>query len=84
MQVLAEVHNVRHHNGQKLKAEVSLIVSEPDEIIRLRLFDAHEKQGLVQQFEKLKGKSIQVPLEIDVYQGKLSYSLSYSGIPKSI
>jgi hypothetical protein len=29
-------------NGPKLKAEVSLIVSEPDEILRVRLFDVHE------------------------------------------
>ncbi len=56
MQVLAEVRKVRHFNGSKLKAEVSLIVSESDEILRVRLFDVHEEQGLIDQFQKLEGK----------------------------
>lgn len=81
MQVLAEVRKVRHYNGPKLKAEVSLIVSEPDEILRVRLFDVHEKQGLIDQFQKLEGKQVRVPLEVEVYQGRLSFSLSYGSQP---
>lgn len=81
MHVLASVHNVRRLNGDKLKAEVSLIVEEPDMIIRIRLYEAHEKQGLIPVFEKLKGKLIKVPLEVDIYQGKINYSLSYAGVP---
>lgn len=81
MQVLAEVRKVRRFNGSKLKAEVSLIVSEPDEIIRVRLFDAHDKQGLIDHFQKLEGKNVRVPLEVEVYQGRLSYSLSYASQP---
>jgi hypothetical protein len=84
MQVLAEVRKVRHFNGAKLKAEVSLIVSEPDEILRVRLFDVHEKQGLIDQFKKLEGKQVRVPLEIEIYQGRLSFSLSYGGLPAII
>ena len=84
MHILCSVHNIRHFNGDKLKAEVSLIVEEPDMIIRLRLYDAHEKQGIVSIFEKQKGKHIKVPLEVDIYQGKISFSLSYGGIPSSI
>jgi hypothetical protein len=84
MQVLAEVRKVRHFNGSKLKAEVSLIVSDPDEILRVRLFDVHEKQGLIDQFQKLEGKLVRVPLEIEIYQGRLSYSLSYGSQPAAI
>ncbi len=84
MQVLAEVRKVRLFNGSKLKAEVSLIVSDPDEIVRVRLFDAHERQGLVEQFKKLEGKAIQIPLEVEIYQGRLSYSLSYGLQPTII
>ena len=50
-------------------------------IIRLRLYQAHDKQGLIQTFQKLKGKQVQVPLEVDIYQEKIHYSLSYSGTP---
>jgi len=81
MHVLCSVHNVRHFNGDKLKAEVSLIVEEPDQIIRLRLYDAHEKQGLISIFEKYKGKQVKIPLDLDLYQGKISYSLSYGASP---
>jgi len=84
MHVLCSVHNVRHFNGDKLKAEVSLIVEEPDMIIRLRLYDAHEKQGIVSIFEKCKGKQVKVPLDVDLYQGKINYSLSYSGSPEVV
>ena len=72
MLVLCSVHNIRHFNGEKLKAEVSLIVEEPDMIIRLRLYDAHEKQGVISIFEKQKGKPIKVPLEVGLYQGKIT------------
>lgn len=75
---------MRLFNGDKLKAEVSLIVEQPDMIIRLRLYDAHEKQGLIPQFEKLKGKQIKVPLEVDIYQGKINYSLAYAGAPMAV
>ncbi len=81
MHVLCEVHNVRRFNGDKLKAEVSLIVEEPDMIIRLRLYDAHDKQGVISIFEKYKGKQIKVPLDLDLYQGKINYSLSYGSSP---
>lgn len=81
MYVLFEVLNVRHYNGPKLKAEVSLIVEEPDSIIRLRLFDVHDKQGLIPIFEKLKGKKIKVPLEVSIYQEKINYSLAYAATP---
>ncbi|MDF1589726.1 MAG: hypothetical protein P1P93_11400, partial [Gammaproteobacteria bacterium] len=74
----------RHFNGDKLKAEVSLIVEEPDMIIRLRLYDAHDKQGLVSLFEKYKGKQVKVPLDLDLYQGKINYSLSYGAIPQLV
>lgn len=84
MHVLCNVHNIRPFNGDKLKAEVSLIVEEPDMIIRLRLYDAHEKQGLVSLFEKYKGKQIKVPLEVELYQGKINYSLSYGASPTVI
>jgi hypothetical protein len=84
MHVLCSVHNVRHFNGDKLKAEVSLIVEEPDMIIRLRLYDSHEKQGVISIFEKYKGKLAKVPLDVDLYQGKINYSLSYSGTPELI
>lgn len=84
MHVLCKVHNVRHFNGDKLKAEVSLIVEEPDMIIRLRLYDAHEKQGIVSIFEKCKGKQVKVPLDLDLYQGKISYSLSYGSSPSLV
>ena len=84
MQVLAEVRKVRHFTGSKLKAEVSLIVSEPDEILRVRLFDVHEKQGLIDHFQKLEGKQVRVPLEVEVYQGRLSFSLSYGSQPALI
>lgn len=84
MHVLCSVHNVRHFNGDKLKAEVSLIVEEPDQIIRLRLYDAHEKQGVISIFEKCKGKQVKVPLDLDIYQGKISYSLSYAGSPVAL
>jgi hypothetical protein len=81
MHVLCSVHNIRHFDGDKLKAEVSLIVEEPDMIIRLRLYDAHEKQGLVSIFEKYKGKQLKVPLDVEIYQGKINYSLSYGSTP---
>ncbi len=84
MHVLCSVHNVRHFNGDKLKAEVSLIVEEPDEIIRLRLYAAHEQQGVISIFEKHKGKRLQVPLDLDLYQGKISFSLSYGSSPIAI
>ena len=58
MYVLSEVLNVRHYNRAKLKAEVSLIVEEPDKIIRFRLSGVHEKQGLIPIFEKLKGNKV--------------------------
>ena len=81
MQVICNVHNVHQFNGDKLRAEVSLLVEQPDMIIRLRLYQAHDKQGLIQTFQKLKGKQVQVPLEVDIYQGKIHYNLSYSGTP---
>ncbi len=83
MWVLAEVHKVRHFNGPKLKAEVSLIVSEPDQLIRLRLFAVHEGQGVIQRFEGLQGKTARIPLEVDLYRGQLTYSLSYGGMPEA-
>ena len=82
MQVLAQVHNLRRFTNSKMKAEVSLIVSEPDTIIRIRLFESHEKQGLIDLFEKLKGQAIQIPLEFDVFQGRPSFSLAYGGKPE--
>ncbi len=81
MYVLCSVHNVRLFNGAKLKAEVSLIVEEPDQIIRLRLYDAHEKQGIISIFEKCKGKQVKVPLDLDLYQGKITFNLSYGSSP---
>ncbi len=81
MQVLAEVRRVKDYTGSKLKAEVSLIVSDPDDMIRVRLFEPHEKQGLIEYFKKLEGKSVQIPLEVEIYQGRLSYSLSYGCQP---
>lgn len=84
MFVLCEVLNVRQYNGAKLKAEVSLIVEEPDNIIRLRLFDVHEKQGLITMFEKLKGKKIKLPLEVNIYQDRINYSLAYAGSPQTV
>jgi len=82
MQVLAEIRRVKHYNGPKLKTEVSLIVSDPDEILRVRSFEPHEKQGLIEQFQKLEGKLVQVPLDAEIYQGRFSYSLSYGCQPK--
>ena len=84
MHVLCSVYNIRHFNGDKLKAEVSLIVEEPDMIIRLRLYDAHEKQGIISIFEKQKGKLIKVPLEVGLYHERITYSLSYGSSPISI
>lgn len=84
MHVLCSVHNVRHFNGEKLKAEVSLIVEEPDMIVRLRLYDSHEQQGIISIFEKQKGKQVRVPLDISLYQGKINYSLSYASSPMAI
>ena len=82
MKVLAQVYNLRRFTNSKMKAEVSLIVSEPDTMIRIRLFEGHEKQGLLDLFDKLKGKTIQIPLEIDVFQGRPSFSLAYGGKPE--
>lgn len=83
MQVLAEVHNVRlFENAPKLKAEVSLILSDPDQMIRLRLFAVHESQGVIAKFQQLQGHAAQVPLEVDIYQGRISYSLAFGGTPK--
>jgi hypothetical protein len=72
------------YNGAKLKAEVSLIAEEPDSIIRLSLFEVHEKQGLIPVIEKLKGKKIKVPLEVDIYQDTINYSLAYAGSPQTV
>lgn len=84
MQLLCSVHNVHIFNGEKLKAEVSLIVDKPDDMIRLRLYDAHEKQGLVKTFQNLKGKQIRLPVELDIYQGRITYSLSYGSSPELV
>ena len=81
MQVLAHIHNLRRFTESKKKAEVSLIVSEPDTMIRIRLFESHERQGLIEQLEHLKGQDIQIPLEFDVFQGRPSFSLAYGGKP---
>jgi len=56
-------------NGDKLKIEVSLIVEEPDMIIRLHLYSAHEQQGIISIFEKYKGKN--------THRIKLLMQLSY-------
>lgn len=80
--VLCEVYDVHIFNGNKLKAEVSLIVQKPDHIIRLRLFDAHSKQGLISTFQKLKGKQIKVPIEVTIYQDRITYILSYGANPE--
>ncbi len=84
MQLLCNVHNVHIFNGDKLKAEVSLIVDKPDDMIRLRLYDAHEKQGLIKTFQNLKGKLIKLPIEVDIYQDKITYSLSYGASPEVV
>ncbi len=84
MWVLCQVHNVRPFKGDKLKAEVSRISGQPDMIIRLRLFDVHDKQGLIEIFQKLKGKQIKVPLEVGIYQERITYSLAYSGYPETL
>ena len=81
MQVLAQIYNLKRFSDSKMKAEVSLIVTEPDTMIRIRLFEGHERQGLVDLFEQLKGQDIQIPLEFDVFQGKPSFSLAYGGKP---
>ncbi len=45
---------------------------------------AREKQGIISIFEKCKGKQVKVPLDLDLYQGKINYSLSYGCSPITI
>jgi len=71
-------------NGDKLKAEVSLIFEEPDVIIRLRLYSSYEQQSVISIFEKYKGKQVKVPLDLDLYQDNINYSLSYGSSPSLI
>lgn len=84
MLVKANVYNVRAMASGKVKAEVSLLVSDPDQLIRIRLFDSHDKAGAVRAFQDLLTKDAWVPLEVETYRGELQFALSYGALPKAI
>ena len=82
MLVKARVYNVQKTTSNKVKAEVSLLVSDPDALIRIRLFEFHEKVGALKVFQSLVGKDVLVPLEVETYRGQLQYSLAYGLLPR--
>jgi len=84
MIVIGQVHKIRKDSSSKTKALVSLIVSDPDEIIRIPLFEIHERQGLIDQFQKLHRKTITVPITTTIYKDRLAYSLSYGAQVKEL
>jgi len=84
MLVRANIYNVRAIAAGKVKAEVSLLVSDPDELIRIRLFDSHEKAGAVRAFQELLGKDVWVPLEVETYRGEMQFALSYGLLPRGL
>lgn len=84
MLVKANIYNVRAMASGKVKAEVSLLVSDPDQLIRIRLFDSHDKLGAVRAFQDLLNKDAWVPLEVETYRGELQFALSYGALPRVI
>lgn len=84
MIVIGQIHKVRKDSSSKTKALVSIIVSDPDEIIRIPLFDVHERQGLIEQFQKLQRKVVTVPITTTIYKDRLAYSLSYGAQVKEL
>lgn len=84
MEVLAKVIAVdlSRNPDSKLKAKVKLLVDNPFDAIEINLFEFHQKEGVVARFESLTSKTAIVPVEVDLYKGKLQYGLAFGCTPE--
>lgn len=78
MLVKALIREVRENaNAQKPMAIVTVEVTRPLEIIEMRLFKQSYDDGTVIRFKQLAGVEIDLPLQVEVYNGRLSYGLPF-------
>lgn len=78
MLVKALVRSITENaDAQKPMAIVTLEVSNPLEIVQVRLFKNAYADGTVSKFKQVLGAEMDVPLQAEIYNGKLSYNLPF-------
>lgn len=78
MLVRALVRGIRENaDAQKPMAIVTLEVTNPLEIVEIRLFKNAYADGTVGKFKQVLGAEMEVPLQAEIYNGKLSYNLPF-------
>lgn len=71
MNVIALVRDVvRVNDSSKTKAVVTIETESPLEIHDVRLFEQSLADGSVAAFESVKGKVVQVPVQVGAYNGR--------------
>ncbi|MDB6060355.1 MAG: hypothetical protein JWM78_458 [Verrucomicrobiaceae bacterium] len=78
MLVKALVRSISENSdAQKPQAIVTLEVANPLEIIQVRLFKNSYADGTVSNFKQVIGAEMDIPLQAEIYNGKISWNLPF-------
>jgi len=78
MLVKALIRSVtRQGSVEKPFAVLAIETEQPLEIIEIRMFKNAIDDGTVARLENVEGRTIDLPLRMEVYQGRLQYQLPY-------
>lgn len=86
MEVLAQVISVDliQDQSSKIKAKVKMLLDKPFDGLELKLFEHHQKQGIIGRFNTLQGKKCLVPLQVEKYNGEIQLNIPYGELPEAM
>jgi hypothetical protein len=64
-------------DAQKPMCKVTLETSNPLEIVEVRLFKNAYNDGTVAKFKQAIGAEIEIPLQAEIYNNRISYNLPF-------
>lgn len=78
MLVKALIREVRESgDAQKPMAVVTLEVTNPLEIVEVRLFKNSYSDGTVHRFKQMLGVECEIPLQAEIYNNRLSFNVPF-------
>lgn len=78
MLVKALIRAIRENSdANKPMAVVTLETTHPLEIVEIRLFKNAYNDGTVGKFKQMIGLECDIPLQSEIYNGKLSYNVPF-------
>jgi hypothetical protein len=85
MQVLCTIVALEPSYDQqsKVKAKLKMLFDQPFDATEINLFEHHAKQGFINRCQALVGQKVLMPLQAELYNGKVQYALPYGCLPEA-